>query len=61
LALRKALEVRRLLHEGKDPLDARRAQQTARQVASGRSFKAVADAYIEAHRDGWKNAKHQQQ
>lgn len=60
-ARKKALEARRMLLEGQDPLDARRAHKAAQDVANGRSFRAVAEAYIEAHRDGWKNVKHQQQ
>jgi integrase len=56
-------ECRALLAEGTDPLEARRAaRRTAEsQAARAVTFKAEAEAYIEAHRAGWKNAKHAEQ
>jgi integrase len=56
----KADEHRRSLNNGADPL----AEKTARKkedklaAAGTRTFERCADAYIEAHSKGWKNAKH---
>lgn len=55
-ARQKAAEARRLLAEGKDPIEAR-AHRRAR-GALGITFRASAERYIEAHQDGWRNAKH---
>lgn len=56
----KALEARRLRHEGKDPIDARRTTRARARLeaAKGITFKECADGYIKAHRAGWRNAKH---
>lgn len=54
----KATALRNDLREGRDPLAARRERQAAATNAEGRTFDAVAGLYIEAHRAGWKNAKH---
>ncbi|MGJ0528293.1 tyrosine-type recombinase/integrase [Burkholderia gladioli] len=58
-----ALDCRRLLLVGTDPLDARDAELSAQRVAqaNGVSFHHCADKYIEAHRAGWKNEKHADQ
>lgn len=53
-AREKALEARRLIAEGRDPL-AERAK--ARRL----TFAAAAKALIESKRSGWKNAKHAEQ
>ena len=59
-----ATEARRLVKNGIDPIDQRdsdrEAARTAAALAAARAmtFKQCADAYIEAHRAGWKNAKH---
>src|ERR1700733_10707043 len=50
-----AQECRRLLHQGKDPLDHRRAASEAAQAAT---FKTVAERYITSKKAGWKNEKH---
>src|SRR5919199_5770739 len=50
-AREKAMEARRLVKEGRDPL-AERARGTAL------TFKAAAEALIESKRPGWRNAKH---
>jgi integrase len=42
---------------GADPA----AERRARRAIADRTFRKVAEAYIEAHRAGWKNAKHAQQ
>ena len=50
-AREKAMEARRLVKEGRDPL-AERSRGTAL------TFKAAAEALIESKRPGWRNAKH---
>ena len=59
-AREKALEMRRLRHEGIDPIEARRAARTKAQVDAAKAitFKQCAEAFIKAHRVGWRNAKH---
>ncbi len=62
-----AAALRLKVKAGVDPLaerqikaaEARAAEQAA--VIAGKTFKAVAEAYIEANEDGWRNAKHRQQ
>ncbi|KVD85347.1 integrase [Burkholderia stagnalis] len=56
----KAMECRRQLAENIDPLDHRRAQHKAGQLAHTKSlpFRDCASQYIEAHRGSWKNGKH---
>jgi integrase len=58
-----ARECRSLLLEGKDPIEARKAVRLADalQRARSMSFDQCAAAYIDAHRSGWKNAKHADQ
>lgn len=58
-----AKSCRQLLLDGKDPIDARRAvrQTEALERAKKMTFDQCAEAYIEAHRTGWKNEKHAQQ
>jgi integrase len=50
-AREKALEARRLVKEGIDPLEARSRDK-------GLAFQAAAEALIESKRPGWRNAKH---
>lgn len=59
-ARQKATACRRLRLEGIDPIEARRAQRQQAQLeaASAMTFKACAEAYIEAHRVGWRSPKH---
>jgi len=59
----KALDARRLHHERIDPINARRAAREQDQIRAARAmtFKRCADRYIEAHRAGWRNAKHASQ
>jgi integrase len=59
----KALDLRRQRLDGTDPLTAKReAAAKARVVdAKAMTFQACAEAYIAAHRAGWKNAKHAKQ
>jgi integrase len=56
----KALDARRLRHEGVDPIDARRAlrAQERLEAAKAMTFEQCAESYIKAHRAGWRNAKH---
>lgn len=54
---------RDLIRDGVDPIEKRRAAQSALKAttAAAKTFKQVAVAYIETHEAGWKNAKHAQQ
>jgi integrase len=56
----KALDARRLRHQGIDPIEHRRAHRAALalEAAKGTTFEDAAEAYIKAHRAGWRNAKH---
>lgn len=58
-----AEKFRVLVKEGVDPIERRRADQTAQQVASTKNltFDECARAYIEDHEAGWRNAKHRAQ
>ncbi|MFP3943767.1 MAG: integrase arm-type DNA-binding domain-containing protein, partial [Alphaproteobacteria bacterium] len=55
-----ARELRKMLHDGLDPKAEReKAKAKRREEAAKRvTFKTHAEAYIEAHKAGWKNAKH---
>ena len=59
-ARQKAAECRRMRVDRIDPIEARRSEEAkSRLEAAGAiSFHDCARAYIEAHRPGWKNAKH---
>src|SRR6267142_455947 len=59
-ARRKAEDSRALLHDGIDPLEARKNKIQADRVSAARSvtFKQCAERYIEAHKSGCLNAKH---
>jgi hypothetical protein len=54
---------RKLLLDGKDPIDERKAlrQAEAYERAKAISFAECASAYIEAHKSAWTNAKHESQ
>jgi integrase len=56
----KALDARKLRHEGIDPIEARKAARARERLdaAKAMTFKQCAEAYINAHRAGWRNAKH---
>lgn len=62
-AREKAREQRKQVLEGVDPIEARDATRRTAISAAARSvtFKAEAEAYIEAMRPEWKNAKHGEQ
>jgi hypothetical protein len=51
----RALDARRLRHEGIDPIDARKTARVraALDAAKMITFKAAAEKYIAAHRAGW--------
>src|SRR5262249_42924666 len=52
----KAEDARRLKAEGIDPIDSRKAA-----AGASKTFKECATAYIDAHKDGWRNEKHAEQ
>jgi integrase len=56
----RAGEYRKLRHDGVDPIESRRAerQQASLNAARSITFKECAERYIEAHKAGWRNAKH---
>jgi integrase len=56
----KALDARRLRHEGIDPIEARRAIRAQARLDNAKAirFKQCAEGYIAAHRAGWRNGKH---
>jgi integrase len=60
IAREKALQCRRLLAEGTDPIQARDAAKASRALSTARlkTFDQCAAAYIKAHRGSWKSAKH---
>lgn len=59
----KALEHRKQIAEGLDPIEVRRTEQARAKLeaAKMKTFAECATAYIEAHRAGWKNEKHVKQ
>ncbi len=59
-----ALEARKLVKAGIDPIEnrsARRAQQQAVDAASARTFRDCAENFITSHEKGWRNPKHRAQ
>jgi len=62
-AREKAAELRKQIANGIDPISERQRQANERkaQRAKMMTFSQCADAYINAHRAGWKNPKHIQQ
>jgi integrase len=60
MAREKALQCRRLVAAGTDPIAARDAAKTALALSAARhrTFDQCAAAYIKAHRGSWKSAKH---
>ncbi|MCJ2142259.1 tyrosine-type recombinase/integrase [Methylobacterium sp. E-066] len=59
-ARNKATECRKLCLDGIDPIEARQRVRSAAQLdaAKAMTFDACAEAYIEAHKKGWRNEKH---
>ncbi len=62
-AREKAVECRKVVHEGKDPIEEKKASLMSARIeaAKGITFTECATAYIEANRSGWSNPKHAQQ
>jgi integrase len=62
-ARQRAEAVRRLLLDGIDPKEARRAEEEAAAIAEARSisFDSAVAQYIESHKAGWKSDKHAKQ
>jgi integrase len=58
-----AHDYRRLRQQGIDPIEARRAKQAQQRLDAAKAitFKQCAEAYINARRSGWRDAKHIQQ
>jgi integrase len=56
----KALDARKLRHEGIDPIEARHASRAQMRLdaAKAMTFKQCAEAHIKAHCAGWRNGKH---
>jgi integrase len=59
----KARACRQQLLEGVDPIEARNAGRLAERAAAAKAivFQTAGEAYVEAHRAGWKNLKHADQ
>jgi integrase len=59
----RAADGRRLLRDGVDPIEARKAEREAKAQAeeAGRTFKDAALLYIATHGSAWRNAKHRAQ
>ena len=53
-----ATTARKLLRSGVDPIEARRAERQKKRLISGMTFAQCATAYIDAHKAGWRSAKH---
>ena len=62
-ARQKALDARKLLVDGINPLVAKKQNQIAAALAAAKmmTFDQCAAAYIQTHKAGWKNAKHADQ
>jgi len=62
-ARQKAMEARKQLIDGINPLEAKKRRKIASALAKAKlmTFDQCAEAYIEAHRASWKNAKHADQ
>ena len=56
-----AAAARKLVKQGINPIDQRRAARAEGAVQAGLTFAQVADAYIATHEPRWRNAKHRYQ
>ncbi len=58
-----ALEARKLVRKGIDPIEHKKAQRAQKRLEAAKaiSFKQSADRYVEANRAAWRNAKHADQ
>ena len=59
-AREKATECRKMVRQGADPLAEKRQQTSVIRASLAKSilFSKAADQFIDAHKSGWKNAKH---
>jgi integrase len=59
----RALDARRKRHDGIDPIEARRAERARQRLEAAKviTLAEVAEAYIAAHKAGWRNGKHKAQ
>ena len=59
----KALECRKAIADGRDPIEERKAKEARAKLEAEKTktFEECANAYIEANRKDWKNEKHVQQ
>src|ERR1700732_2404904 len=62
-ARKRAAECRRMRFDGIDPIEVRRGEREQKKVDAAKSitFDVCTAAYIDAHKAGWKNAKHRDQ
>jgi integrase len=62
-ARQKALDAKKLVGAGIDPIEAKAAEAADQKLATARAttFRQCAESYIEAMRPGWSNAKHADQ
>ncbi len=62
-ARKRAAECRRVRLDGIDPIEARSEHRSWKKLeaARGMTFDNCAAAYLDAHNDGWRNAKHREQ
>lgn len=62
-AREKATNARKLILDGKDPVETKRAAKSAAiaLAAKAMTFQACASAYVESHKAGWRNEKHAEQ
>lgn len=58
-----ARRARAMIDDGVDPIEDRRSRKAALKASAAKvvTFKDAAKAYIDAHGDSWRNAKHRQQ
>ena len=62
-AREKAVEARRLVRDGRDPIEYRKAVRASQRLteARGKTFRQAAEEYIAAHEVEWRNSKHRAQ
>ena len=62
-ARERAAEARRIVNDGKDPIDQRKAERASARLAASKdlAFEIAVEKYIDAHRNSWKTAKHEAQ
>jgi integrase len=59
----RAINAKKLLHDGHDPIEVRKAARAQAQFDAARAvtFKQAAEAYIKSHEAGWRSSLHRQQ